>query len=456
VNATRAKSAVLERLTAPRAFLITLAVALALPLGLSKVGGRVVFGLPLVHSGDEPHYLVTLNSLLEDRDLVLGNQYQQALGGSLDAGRAFAGQPLDHHTVWFSKDGVRHHWFQEFEVPEDAEGTPTGAPHPRQGITPEADRVERSTHPPGLVFLLAPLLYPFRGTRWVEHLALFVSPLVIFATALFVREIFRIFSASPRVVIAATLVTILGSPLWHYARTFFTEPWLALFSAGALALAVRRNAYFFAGLLIAAGMQMKPPFLLIALPLVAERVFARDVRSVMAIGAPLVLGAVLVLAQNQIYFGSPVRSAQAWGTGNPIWGLLGLLTSFDHGLFPFAPAAAVALFGWRDALRGHRRESVVLLATFGLYLMLMALWHEWRGGYCYGPRLIVPVIAFVFVGLVTVFDTLDQRSVRVQRAVVGTIAMSVVISAMGAVGHIAFWGKHPLIEPFAFIARHTG
>ena len=43
-------------------------------------------GLPRVFSGDEPHYLVMLNSLLRDGDLDLANNYQAVAAGGDDDG----------------------------------------------------------------------------------------------------------------------------------------------------------------------------------------------------------------------------------------------------------------------------------------------------------------------------------------------------------------------------------
>ena len=53
--------------------------------------------VPYVHSGDEPHYLVYLNSLQLDGDLNLANNYASVHEGSNQAGARFARAPLDHH-----------------------------------------------------------------------------------------------------------------------------------------------------------------------------------------------------------------------------------------------------------------------------------------------------------------------------------------------------------------------
>ena len=102
-----------------------------------------------------------------------------------------------------------------------------------------ASRNTRSTRR-GCALLLAPLVYPARGTAWVEHLAIVWSTLATLACALLLRELLRGLSSDRGLVNATTLLAILGSPTWHYGRMLFSEPWLALCAVGALSLATRK------------------------------------------------------------------------------------------------------------------------------------------------------------------------------------------------------------------------
>jgi hypothetical protein len=445
-------------LSSERRFLVILAVALFLPLCLSRAKETVFLGLPLITSGDEPHYLVMINSVINDGDLNLDNDYLSARRGSLEIGRGRAGAPLDRHVEWYAADGMPYEWSQIFEY-EKAD--PSGAapqsllPHLKANAKEDfTGRPQYSQHPPGLAVLLAPVLYPFRGTRWVEHLAVLFSALATFAMALCLRSLFRIVSSDAGVVNTATLVAVLGGPLWHYGRMLFTEPWLALCAVAALALALRKNAYFLAGVCIAIGMQMKPPFALLAVPLALGCLLRREIWHALKFSLPIVCSAALVLAGNAHFFGSPLHSAQPWLNGNLLVGMLGVLFSWNHGLIPFAPAVLVGLFGWKELFRTQRREAWVVAGTFAVYFLLMSLWPIWWGGYCYGPRLVAPVIPFAFFGIVKVFESLPERSKQFQRRVVATCALSFGISAAGALVHLAFWNNHPLVAPFILLAKH--
>ncbi len=57
-----------------------------------------VLSAPIVLTGDSPHYLIAVNSLIEDADLDLANNYNQARAGGLDMGVRFRGLEIDRHV----------------------------------------------------------------------------------------------------------------------------------------------------------------------------------------------------------------------------------------------------------------------------------------------------------------------------------------------------------------------
>ena len=75
-----------------------LALLLLAPLFVSRcIEKPFSLGLPVVETGDEPHYLVLINSVISDGDFDLANNYRDVHRGGLLAGRKFTGAPLDHH-----------------------------------------------------------------------------------------------------------------------------------------------------------------------------------------------------------------------------------------------------------------------------------------------------------------------------------------------------------------------
>jgi hypothetical protein len=448
----------LRRFASERVFRWVLGIALALPLFLSRGPNGAISGLPLVTSGDEPHYLLMLHSLVGDHDLDLSNNYDRARQGSVEVGAGRIGVGIDHQVAWYDSKGGWWGWVDVYDYARDAKGKPVpppALPERKPGAPSEFDgKPQYSQHPAGLPLLLAPLVYPARGSAWVEHLAIFWSTLATLACALLLRELLLGMSNHRGLVNVTTLLAILGSPTWHYGRMLFCEPWLALCAVGALTFATRKNAFFVAGLFMAVGIQMKPPFALVAAPLFIDRLLARDAKRAAVFALPVVLSGALVFLENQLFFGAPLRSAQQWASGNLLTGTIGGLFSMQHGLFPYCPALLVALAGFPALFRTHRREAWLIVGMAGPYCLLMWSWWCWWGGSCYGPRLIAPIIPLLFVGALKVLESLPQLPLPRQRLVATLCSLSVLISAIGAIVHLVFWEKHPLVEPFVQLAKH--
>ncbi|HYP78079.1 MAG TPA: hypothetical protein VER12_19035 [Polyangiaceae bacterium] len=447
-----------RRLGAERLFLGLLVIALSLPLFLSRAHDIPFIGLPLVTSGDEPHYLVMLHSLVTDHDLDLSNNYDRARQGSVEIGVGRIGAAIDHQVAWYGADGRWRGWESVYDYPRDERGkavAPPTLPVRKPGASSEFEgKPQYSQHPPGLALVLAPLVYAARGSAWVEHLAIVWSTLATLACALLLRELLRGLSNDRGLVNATTLLAILASPTWHYGRMLFSEPWLALCAVGALSVAIRKNAFFVAGLFLAVGIQMKPPFALLAGALFVDRVLSRDLKRAALFALPVVSSVALVLYENQLFFGAPLRAAQPWESGNIVAGMFGGLFSLQHGLLTFCPALLVALSGFPALFRSHRRIAWLVLGMAVPYCFLMWLWRCWWGGYCYGPRLLAPVIPLLFVPALKVFESFARLSRGLRRLVVATCSISLLIGAMAAIVHLAFWEKHPLIEPFTQLAKH--
>src|SRR5262249_23622276 len=155
-----------------------------------RADGRVVWGSPRVYSGDEPHYLVMINSLIEDGDLDLSNNYQSVHEGSFQAGLRFRAKPLDHHVAYYV-NGKYNKWDELFEWGTDDKGRIVPRPRPDldESLAVEAGEYpEYGAHPPGLALLIAPFLLPFRGTYRVESAAVLFSTVAVFLLALLMRQ----------------------------------------------------------------------------------------------------------------------------------------------------------------------------------------------------------------------------------------------------------------------------
>lgn len=434
-----------------RVFLIALSALLLIPLCFSAPWGKrwpLGLGLPTVLAGDEPHFLIMINSLVNDGDLELKNNYASVHRGSSQAGMLWAGTPLDHHTVWYL-GGERLQWAHIFELDnskwqEDSAGWPK--PTIRQGITVDvSDLPEYSHHPAGLAFLLAPFLFPFRGTSYLEPMAVFYSGIAVVLAMMFFRLLIQEFTSDLCLANLVTALAFLGTPVWHYGRTLFTEPFLLFFAISAYFLALRKRMSLLPGCLMAAGILMKLPFLLLMLPLLVDLLIQKRFKRVVFFSLPVVISVALTFFMNYTMFGSPFKTTQHYIIGNFKEGTIGLLLFWDHGILPFAPVVLIALLAWPKFMRNHFRESLMFATGFILYFLLMAFYGLWHGGWCYGPRYVVPVIPFLLMGLVNVIDFSFYRKVWGKIIIFSICVLSIVINFLGAVPYWKYWNKHPLI-----------
>ena len=91
---------VARRLLIPGAFALVGVLFLSATRASNPPSGTGRSSFPArVVSGDEPHYLLATNALLQGDGFCLQKAYRRVLLGDLDAGLRAAGHPLDHHTV---------------------------------------------------------------------------------------------------------------------------------------------------------------------------------------------------------------------------------------------------------------------------------------------------------------------------------------------------------------------
>ena len=430
-----------------KGLLVIVVVALLLPQFFTSSWDKagLPIGLPRVNSGDEPHYLVLINSLVADGDFELENNYHSVHAGSEQAGLYFAGSALDHHTVW-PEEGRRVGWEQRFLTDTNKwERAPDGTPVPaiRAGQPDKVPEHEYSSHWPGLAVLLAPVLYPMRGTTYLEPAALVCSWVAtVLALACFV-SLAGVFSRRSGTIVVAAALVFVGTPVWHYGRTLFTEPYLVACILGAYAALLRRGLPLLSGALVAIAILLKNPAVLFGLPLgiylLGQRKWSQAARfalfPIVAVGVSLLL--------NDHTSGSSLEGAQVWQSHSFLTGARGVLFDQSHGIFPYAPILISALAGWPALLRRHRGPALSVAVSILLYGGLVATYYGWSGGYCFGPRHVVPLLPLLGLGLIPRLENpLPGIWPRIDIAILGVT--SIVINLLGALPYWKFWGGHPL------------
>jgi hypothetical protein len=146
------------------------------------------------------------------------------------------------------------------------------------------------------------------------------------------------------------------------------------------------------------------------------------------------LGVVgLVALYHQARFGSPFetgRGAEAFKWTTPfLEGFTGLLVSPGRGLVGYFPLALAAGLGWRRFHAARPLESWFVALSTAALLALYARWQMWDGGWCWGPRFLLPLVPLLLLPIASLMDTLRSRPAQI--ALAGLAALSALVALGG-------------------------
>ena len=249
--------------------------------------------------------------------------------------------------------------------------------------------------------------------------------------------------------LAVALVLALATPLFAYSSWFFSEPVAAaLLLAAAFALftgergapvSLPRAAA--AGLLLGAAIWVRPAHV-IAVPVFLLAILLRDRARGLAPACVVavicgVSGAAYLLRNQMLFgnffdFGYPEvaeggKRLNSFDT--PLaTGLFGFLLSPGKSLFLFAPPLLLAILGLPSLARRDRGLAVVAGLLPLVYLLFYARYAQWEGGYCFGPRYLVPSIPLLVLGL---GPLLAERGHTIRRIALALAVIGFLVQAVG-------------------------
>jgi hypothetical protein len=250
---------------------------------------------------------------------------------------------------------------------------------------------------------------------------------------------------------AAPLATVLyafGTCLWsvasqalwmHGPATFWVCAALLLLLPPPGAPAVGFRSACLAGLCLGLAVLCRPSSAFFPLATGTVWLLQRRWRLLLALGMAGAGPLALHLALNSALYGNPIlggyRSAE-WGTQPPLWlSLSGLLIAPSRGLFVYSPALLAAPLGFL-ALRRSSGTRALLSAWAGgaaLTVVFYGRWHEWRGGWCFGPRFLCEALPVLCLFFALGYEAMRRAWAR--RAAAVLVALSVAVHLVGVFGY---------------------
>lgn len=249
---------------------------------------------------------------------------------------------------------------------------------------------------------------------------------------------FRVFGS-----LISALSLGMGTFVWHYARTFMTEPtsMLAILACVYSLLrssAVRPRWLYASGVAMGFALLLRPTnvialpamlFLLVARSWTDSHGLRRSVVNLCKWVAPVIIAVAIIGMYNLMRFGNIWETgygAEATAFTTPVYvGLYGFLLSPGKSIFLYAPVALLGLAGWH---RCWRRISIMAAAAALLilsYMLFYGSYYQWFGGGAWGPRFLVPVLPYFVIGVAPLVDSISSAYKRTVLAMV--IGLSILI-----------------------------
>ncbi|MCC6546377.1 hypothetical protein IT570_04335 [Candidatus Sumerlaeota bacterium] len=275
-------------------------------------------------------------------------------------------------------------------------------------------------------------------------LVMLFGPIISALSAVLLARFGRLLTGSRSAGLWAGALYSFATMAWPHARTFFTEPLAALLAFAALDQLARwqlmpekfafRHAVL-AGVFLALANLTRVDAPLFTLGMILGMAVAAACRFVsndawarrggrnyfldVFVAGGIATSCWIVLQLfNHARYGFDLSSGygdQSEGVkfSTPLLiGLHGFLASPGKGMFFFSPALLLGIWGW---LRMPVRLRWLGWMTFGGYFpffIAMAMWQNWAGGWCWGPRHIMQVHLPLMLGSVFLFGNVISPARR--------------------------------------------
>ena len=448
---------------------------------------------PKVYGGDEQHLLLMTNSIIEDYDLELSNNYENTKVGSYDAGEAWRFKNLDHHSIFVHKatKQMTHFWnvidvggdFSKWDILN------AGVWENRH------EYYERPHHPPGMSAVFAVFLWPFRGLIIFESITLMLNTIFALLSIICLYEMLIVLGIEDFYCKAGVLAVALATPFYYYSLFLMKEVFLGVILIFSCWLYFFKKNGIWSGVCIAIGCATRYAFPVVVIPMLLYGILKKQwcltrdffltigilgisymfynnhiyggpfntgregefrgflsVKgiSILFLGAPSIITVVYFLFKKirivdligrhfnkarQIYFCMGTAVLLVFLFKNS--GIRALFVDLDDGIIPVAPFLLIPLLKLFD-LRIWRDSRVV--GVFGVVFAYSAVYIFVQGHAImsvYAARKFVPLIPFLAIPLCYWLE--DNKSKIISRVFVMAAAYSFILNFVATLARRYFW-----------------
>ncbi len=238
----------------------------------------------------------------------------------------------------------------------------------------------------------------------------------------------------------ATFILGLATTFFPYSKQYFADPLAALF----LLLCARDlnhsrrspgHSETLAGLFFSLAVFTKVDMFVLLFPLFLALATWREERGMRMFR--FILGMIPVGVLHAVYnhfnFGGvfhPGYGRQDFAS--PFFsGLYGLLLSPGRGLLIYSPPVFIALAGIAAFRRRHAAFWFLIAGLSLTRIIVLSKWFSWQGGWCWGPRLLLPILPLVMLPIVEVFEGWHRIRREFRWGMIGLIAAGIIVQLAG-------------------------
>ena len=251
-----------------------------------------------------------------------------------------------------------------------------------------------------------------------------INPIITALTVLVLYRFVRALRWSQlHAVLVATAYGLFSMALW-YSTEGFSEPGVALCVTAIAFGIVRwgqglRLAPLWIGLAAGAAIQFRSDSLLtvwiglLAIPLFVPWSQVCSWRTGMYLGSPMAVSLFALVFYNELRYHQLWVDSYGQGQGlhNPLLlGLHGLLYSGGKSLFLYNPLAILGVVGLVILLFRAPRVAILFLLLIVPRVLFFSKWSVWDGGWCWGPRFLLPTLPFFMVAAVEVLRVTNRQN----------------------------------------------
>ena len=353
---------------------------------------------PHVYGGDEPHYILMVNSLVDDFDLDLKNNYYDLEFPSKNRTNLYRFRNIGLSTFkeYFVINNKIIYWTGTMDtiLIKDKNGW-TFTKYAKELSIDKAKLIPMTS--PFLSLFLFPVLIPFASFKnLIEPLTIIFSVIIALIGLFFLYKI--LFRLNNRYAFFITLCFALATPLWTYSQTYYTEAYLWSLLLMSFYFFVIKDKNLLSGLFIALGFLIKETFLITIIPYMMYKLYKRKYKETIYLIIPLLVAFIIRSFYYYLTFTNPFYNPVKFIYGDIFKGIFMLFFDLRWGLLFSSPFLIFSFLGFYSFYKNYKKETIISLMLFLSHLILFASFiGTLSQGMHYSARyliVVLPLLAF--------------------------------------------------------------